>query len=69
MPYAKGTVEICKFIRVPINEADDQNKTTSKQNDLPFGLFSKSSLNTVLEIIPKYLHQSPGACHILKTNI
>ena len=30
------------------------------KDDLPFG--------SVLKIILKYLHQLPGACHILKTN-
>ena len=56
MPYAKGTVVICilceytlqrsiyvcieEYIRVPIKEVDDENKTT-----YPLGRYSKSSLN------------------------
>ena len=60
MPYAKGTVAICifceyvlqrsiyvgteEYIRVPIKEVDDLNKTTY----YPLARYSKSSLNTYI---------------------
>ena len=59
MAYAKGTVEMCilceyalqrsiyvcieEYIRVPIKEVDDKNKTT-----YPLGRYSKSSLNAYI---------------------
>ena len=50
---------ICPAVCIEEYIFEYQSKVWLKQNDLPFG--------SVLEIIPTFLHQSPGAFRILKT--
>ena len=67
MSYAKGTVEICILCEYALLQSimyalkNIFDYRSRRQNDLPF--------ISVLEIIPKCLHHSPGECRILKTNI